>query len=269
MTASASSGETQPSLGEFARQILDAVPRGPHAVLGVGQDAGRQLVRVAWRERSRRLHPDRARSVADADTTAAWRAVQDAYEALNDQLLRRRRRRHSTPAPSPPAAAAAALEPATTPRWALRGASAAAIVVVLATAAAAMLAAGGAALYWLDISGDGTMAAQGGPRCVTMQPWRWRWVWRHLGAAAAAHTLHEPDGGGGEELTPVPFWTVSPCTEMARGVLERHARALYRTVTERACHAVVARQGLWAGGHSLDAVPECRAHLAVGRQSLW
>ena len=54
-----------------------------YSVLGVGQNATPEQIRTAYRDKAKRLHPDRAGGRCEA-----FQAVQEAYEVLNDPKKR-------------------------------------------------------------------------------------------------------------------------------------------------------------------------------------
>ncbi len=60
--------------------------RDPYAVLGVSRDASAQDIRKAYKKLARKLHPDVARSEADADR---FKDVNAAYDVLGDEDKRK------------------------------------------------------------------------------------------------------------------------------------------------------------------------------------
>lgn len=299
MTAASSGGGSLPTLEDLVAEVMGA-HGDAHAVLGVEKGAGRSLIRVAWRARSRRLHPDHSR---DAGTSEAWITVQEAHKTLTDPKSVTQPPR-STRVPQPkgvrprsvPGHRGRSLRPVHGPRSPLPARGGAVVDAVrpvlvvrhsrwlwpasaLLVALTVLTLAAGVSIYWQQFSGDGTLSVRGGPRCITMQWWRWRWIWQWF-EGGAAHILDVPNPiwepglhlnaeVAPEGTRPFPYWTMAPCTDMAPEVLERHARALYRAVIERACHDDVYRYGLWGGVRSMESTPSCRAHLAVGRRQLW
>lgn len=64
---------------------MDTSRRDHYSVLGVPRDASGALIREAYRERAKRLHPDRDPSPQAAER---FRELHQAYATLRDPLLR-------------------------------------------------------------------------------------------------------------------------------------------------------------------------------------
>lgn len=71
----------------------------PHEILGVGQNATEQDIKVAHRKKVLACHPDRC---FDQDAVQRFRAVQEAYEALTKTTTCPPGRKASTQTPPPP-----------------------------------------------------------------------------------------------------------------------------------------------------------------------
>lgn len=63
-------------------------PDDPYAILGVGRAATTKEIRHAYRVLSKKLHPDKDRSVPAATATARFQKVKAAYELLSDPARR-------------------------------------------------------------------------------------------------------------------------------------------------------------------------------------
>ena len=78
----------------------------PYKVLGLSRGASSAEVKHAYRELSRRLHPDKDRQAPASVATARFQSLKAAYELLSDPVRRRALDSTVVSAPAWPTAAA-------------------------------------------------------------------------------------------------------------------------------------------------------------------